>query len=212
VKQIRKRLTYANVMSTIAVFLVLGGATALAASQLGKNSVGTRQLKKSSVTAAKIKKNAVTPGKIKNNAVTGAKAKESTFGQVPQAAHAVEADTAAPRAYARVLNNAGGLGVDESKSKGISDAGVTLVGGSVYCFELGFTPTNVQATVDWINGGAKTVAQADIGKFVQCPEGSDASVRTTEIEFVEEIIEGVLHKEVKGRGIDNVNFFVSFVG
>jgi hypothetical protein len=40
-KQIRKRLTYANVMSSIAVFLVLGGATALAAGQLGKNSVGT---------------------------------------------------------------------------------------------------------------------------------------------------------------------------
>ena len=30
-KPIRKRLTYANVMSSIAVFLVLGGATAFAA-------------------------------------------------------------------------------------------------------------------------------------------------------------------------------------
>jgi hypothetical protein len=38
-KQIRKRLTYANVMSSIAVFLILGGATAFAA--LGKNTVGT---------------------------------------------------------------------------------------------------------------------------------------------------------------------------
>lgn len=44
-KLIRKRLTYANVMSSIAVFLVLGGATALAAG-LAKNSVGTKQLKK----------------------------------------------------------------------------------------------------------------------------------------------------------------------
>jgi hypothetical protein len=73
VKQIRKRLTYANVMSSIAVFLVLGGATALAASQLAKNSVGTKQLKKNAVTAAKIKKNAVTTAKIKNAAVTGNK-------------------------------------------------------------------------------------------------------------------------------------------
>ena len=32
-KQIRKRLTYANVMSSIAVFLVLGGATAFAANE-----------------------------------------------------------------------------------------------------------------------------------------------------------------------------------
>ncbi len=52
-KQIRKRLTYANVMSSIAVFLVVGGATAFAA--LGKNTVGTTQLKKNAVTTAKIK-------------------------------------------------------------------------------------------------------------------------------------------------------------
>ena len=47
-KQIRKRLTYANVMSSIAVFLVIGGATAFAAG-LAKNSVGTKQLKKNAV-------------------------------------------------------------------------------------------------------------------------------------------------------------------
>ena len=45
-KQIRKRLTYANVMSSIAVFLVLGGATAIAAQQ----KIGTKQLKANSVT------------------------------------------------------------------------------------------------------------------------------------------------------------------
>ncbi len=85
-KQIRKRLTYANVMSSIAVFLVLGGATAIAANQLGKNSVGSKQLKKNSVTAAKTKKNAITTAKIKNEAVTGAKVNEGTLGTVPSAA------------------------------------------------------------------------------------------------------------------------------
>jgi hypothetical protein len=69
VKQIRKRLTYANVMSTIAVFLVVGGASALAASQLAKNSVGTKQLKNNAVTTSKIKKEAVAAAKIKNGAV-----------------------------------------------------------------------------------------------------------------------------------------------
>jgi hypothetical protein len=85
VKQIRKRLTYANVMSTIAVFLVIGGASAFAASQLGKNSVGTKQLKSNAVTTAKIKKNAVTTAKIKKDAVTGAKVNESTLETVPSA-------------------------------------------------------------------------------------------------------------------------------
>lgn len=70
--QIRKRLTYANVMSSIAVFLVLGGA-AFAAVKLPKNSVGTKQLKKNAVTAAKIKNGAVTAGKIGANAVDGSK-------------------------------------------------------------------------------------------------------------------------------------------
>jgi hypothetical protein len=79
VKQIRERFTYANVMSTIAVFLVLGGATAFAASQLGKNSVGKKQLKANAVTTAKIKKNAVTAAKIKANAVTTAKIKNGAI-------------------------------------------------------------------------------------------------------------------------------------
>jgi hypothetical protein len=68
VKQIRKRLTYANVMSSIAVFLILGGATAFAAKKIGSN-----QLKANSVTTAKLKKNAVTSKKIKNKAVINAK-------------------------------------------------------------------------------------------------------------------------------------------
>jgi hypothetical protein len=50
----RKRLSYANVMSSIAVFLVLGGA-AVAATQLPKNSVGSKQLKKNAVTSVKVK-------------------------------------------------------------------------------------------------------------------------------------------------------------
>jgi hypothetical protein len=83
-EQLRKRLTFANVMSMIAVFVALG-ATAFAATQLPKNSVGTKQLKKNAVTAAKIKKNAVTTAKIKKDAVTGAKVNEATLGTVPSA-------------------------------------------------------------------------------------------------------------------------------
>ncbi|HEX5525738.1 MAG TPA: hypothetical protein VFX44_00905 [Solirubrobacterales bacterium] len=83
-KHLRKRLTFANVMSMVAVFIALGGA-AFAATQLPKNSVGSKQLKKNAVTAAKIKKNAVTTSKIKKDAVTGAQVNESTLGTVPSA-------------------------------------------------------------------------------------------------------------------------------
>ncbi len=71
-KQIRKRLTYANVMASIAVFLVLGGATALAAG-LAKNSVGSKQIKKGAVTEAKIKDGAVSAGKLADGSVITAK-------------------------------------------------------------------------------------------------------------------------------------------
>jgi hypothetical protein len=74
VTEFRSRLTYANVMSTIGVFLLLGTGVALAAKQvLPKKSVGTKQLKSGAVTAAKLKKNAVTKVKIKNGAVDGSK-------------------------------------------------------------------------------------------------------------------------------------------
>lgn len=92
-KQIRKRITYANVMSSIAVFLVLGGATAFAAKKIGSNqikgnAITTGKIKKEAVTSTKIKKNAITTAKIKNGAVSGAKVNVSTLGTVPSASTA----------------------------------------------------------------------------------------------------------------------------
>lgn len=108
-KQQRKRLTYANVMSTIAVFLVLGGGAAFAADQLAKNSVGTKQLKAKAVTAAKIKKNAITTAKIKKDAVTGAKINEATLGTVPSAG---VASTLTPLEAVHLVGNPGEPGFE----------------------------------------------------------------------------------------------------
>jgi hypothetical protein len=81
----RRRPSYAAVVSTLALIVAVGGASAFAATELAKNSVGPKQLKKNSVTTAK----------IKNGAVTGAKVKLSTLGTVPSAGHAASADSAA---------------------------------------------------------------------------------------------------------------------
>lgn len=48
------KLTYSNVVSTLCLFLLLGGG-AYAATQLPKNSVGSKQLRKNSVNSAKVK-------------------------------------------------------------------------------------------------------------------------------------------------------------
>lgn len=63
-KQLRPRLSYANVASTLALLLALGTGGAYAANQLAPKSVGERQLRPGAVTPDKIRKNAVTSPKI----------------------------------------------------------------------------------------------------------------------------------------------------
>jgi hypothetical protein len=103
VKLIRKRLTYANVMSSIAVFLILGGATAVAAKKIGSNeikgnSITTGKIKKNAITASKIKKNAITNVKIKGGAVTAAKIAAGNVGTVQLANGAVNSEKISPNA------------------------------------------------------------------------------------------------------------------
>ncbi len=96
----RPKLTYANVMSTIAVFLVLGAGGAYAASHLGKNSVGTKQLKKNSVTGSK----------VKDHSLTGRDIDASTLGTVPRAADADHATTVDAFAHPVTVHLVGGSG------------------------------------------------------------------------------------------------------
>ena len=87
-KQIRQRLTYANVVSTLALVLVVGGATAIAArrpeaqrrpaaaevergdhAEDQGQAVTTRKIKKNAITSAKIKDKAVKSEKLDDDAV-----------------------------------------------------------------------------------------------------------------------------------------------
>ncbi|HWH20288.1 MAG TPA: hypothetical protein VN671_07130 [Solirubrobacterales bacterium] len=70
-KRFRPRLTYANVIASLALFVALGGSAVAAG--LAKNSVGPKQLKKGAVTAKAIRKQAVTAGKIAPKAVVAGK-------------------------------------------------------------------------------------------------------------------------------------------
>lgn len=116
-------------MSSIAVFLVLGGATAFAASQLGKNTVGTKQLKKNAVTAAKIKKNAITTPKIKADAVTGAQVNEGTLGTVPSANSAATANVAnslAPMEATHIVGAPGQPAFENGSANVPSELGISF--------------------------------------------------------------------------------------
>ena len=83
-----RRPSPALVIAVIALFVAIGGVSWAA------TKIGTNQIENSAVTAKKLHKKAVGTKKIKNDAVTGAKAEESSFGQVPDAAHADSATDA----------------------------------------------------------------------------------------------------------------------
>jgi hypothetical protein len=89
-KRLTDRLSYANVMATLAVFISLGGAS-YAAMKLPSNSVGTKQ----------IQKGAVSTTKIRDKAITGPKVDLPSLGTVPDAAHALTADSAKEAEHAK---------------------------------------------------------------------------------------------------------------
>lgn len=90
----RPKLSFANVVSVLALFVALGGSAY--AFHLGKNSVGSKQLKKNAVVTAKVKNEAITAAKIKKGTLTGAQINASTLGTVPTAQTAQTANSLAP--------------------------------------------------------------------------------------------------------------------
>jgi len=129
--RVRGRLTYANVMATLAVFIALGGVS-WAAMNIPADSVGNKQLKDDSVRGPEIKNgvvgtkdlkdasvgrdalqgNAVGYDNLAPNAVDGSKVKD---GSIPYGK--LDAQTVSPRLFAHV-SSSGVLG---------ESAGVTSV-------------------------------------------------------------------------------------
>jgi hypothetical protein len=75
----RPRLTYANVISTLALFIALGGVS-VAALKLPAGSVGSKQLKKRSVASKHLKRRAVGSTKLKTDGVGERAAGENSIG------------------------------------------------------------------------------------------------------------------------------------
>jgi hypothetical protein len=100
-RSIRNNLTYANVMSTLAVFFVLAGGGAIAAVQLGKNTVKSKQ--------------------IAPNAVKGVDAAEDTFAKVPSAQSADTAKNADTAASAQTAGTASTVAANAVGAEGIQN-------------------------------------------------------------------------------------------
>ena len=107
----RARLTYANVMATLALFIALGGS-GYAAITLPTNSVGVQQLKR----------NAVNGLKVKDNSLTGADINEATLSLPAAPGTSVTYKTATATAPASSAANTATAACDASQK---------LIGGGV---------------------------------------------------------------------------------
>lgn len=95
----RRHLTYANVVSTLCLFVVLGGGIAYAANTIGSadvidGSLRSRDIKDGQVKTRDLKPNAVNGAIVADNAITGDDVDESTLQGV-QAAQGPKGDTGA---------------------------------------------------------------------------------------------------------------------
>jgi len=146
--RIRGKLTYANVVATLALFLVLAGGTALASKQLlPKNSVGAKQLKKGAVTPEKLSKasTATLTGPAGPRGATGA-----IGPQGAQGAQGLKGDRGEPGPFPSTLPSGKSL----SGYMTIFSEGSGLVSNSAaFAFPLAAAPT-----VHFINVGGPTPA------------------------------------------------------
>jgi hypothetical protein len=159
---IRKHLTFANVVSVMALFLALAG-TGYAAATLARNSVGTKQLKK----------NAVTSPKVKNHSL---KAVDFAAGQIPAGAPGTPGEATG---YARVAADGTLLPLVPATNpdfpamdKNVTAANITHTAASgVYCF-TGLPFKVASALVSSDNAGASAANQNNFVVSVAVERGN----------------------------------------
>ena len=121
----RKRLTFANITSFLALFVALS-ASSYAATMLPANSVGTQQLKANAVTHSKIAARAITGAQVVAGSLTGADINLATLGTVPSAAVAASATVARVKTVTATGTAVPGTDVTTTAT---CDPGLTVVGG-----------------------------------------------------------------------------------
>jgi hypothetical protein len=143
--RVRTRLSFANVVSTLALFLALGG-TSYAAAQLPFNSVGKGQIKSNAVGKSEIAANSVGTSELRNSGVAAADIKSGAVGPSEVRANAIDSDELAD----------GGIGAAD-----LSDAAKTAVA------DVKGVTFRVSANADGTGaaGNAKGVAKGGAGVY-----------------------------------------------
>jgi hypothetical protein len=125
--RLRSRITYANVVASLALFMAMGG-TGYALS-LPKASVGAKQLKKGAVTSKKVKNASLLKKDFKAGQLPAGP-------QGPAGAAGSPGATGAPGSAAAYAHVTSGGGVFAPAAKNITSANVSHSAGTgVYCFQ-----------------------------------------------------------------------------
>jgi len=173
--RLRAGITYANAMSTIAVFIALGGTT-YAAVTLPRNSVGSAQIRAKAVGASEIRSGAVRSSELKNGSVTlndmSASARTSLRGAQGPAGPAGPAGPPAAT-YRAAVNSGGGTPAGNAK-------GVTHTGGNEYtvAFDRDVSACFYSVSLVAVQNGP-TLEQPPAGRVTAAPAGgANVLVRT----------------------------------
>lgn len=167
-----------NAIAYAALFVALSG-TALAASGLPRNSVGTAQLKNRAVTGSKVALHTLTGANVAKGTLTGANIKASTLGTVPNAAHLGRIP---PAAFQRAITGrcASGQAIQTVFQQGkvacravgtitrVTAATGLTGGGASGDVSLAVDPTVVQARVASSCGGGRAIGAVNQDGTVAC--------------------------------------------
>jgi hypothetical protein len=115
---LQTRITYANVVASLALFIALGGVS-WAAIKLPAKSVGTKQLRKGAVTGAKVHKNAITSRSVADGSLL---ARDFAAGQLTAGARG-DAGSAGPAGAAGAAGQNGAAGSGETLKRTITVRG-----------------------------------------------------------------------------------------
>jgi hypothetical protein len=197
---IRRRLTYANVIATAALFLALN-VGAYAALKLPPNSVGPAQLKNKAVTPKKVSPAAIMlfRGKKGEKGSQGAKGLPGPAGAQGPGGTAV-AFTAVTAAGTTIT----------SQTKSVADANITHPASGVYCFALPFTPKNAVVNGSNLGGANDTLAtvyvrRAGDGPPDGCGANDNVRVRTLDLDGNANTV-----STTYAPGLVNHDFFIWF--
>jgi hypothetical protein len=192
---IRSHLTYANVMSTLAVFLVIGGGTALASYVVSSNSqVGPGTIsghRPPSGKHANIIAGSISGRDVANDSLGGADINEAKLFKVPRAARAdsaASADNATHASTADTATNAQALGGHQASDFFLHCPGNLARAGDL-CFEVGLRSAPYAAALKACARDQRRLPNAGELALVYDHLGAEQSQEWTASHFIENVFE-----------------------